>query len=112
MLMDKHHPARTRSRLSVRLSFLAAILCSFLPIRALPAIGLSDAEALRIGKKIWQNECNGTVDDLHVRGLRKNDTAIWRTRTAWGRREIPPTLRLRVRRRAHRTTRDHRSIHR
>jgi hypothetical protein len=64
MLMDKHHPSRTRSRLSVRLSFLAAILCSFLPIRALPAIGLSDAEALRIGKKIWQNECNGTVAGL------------------------------------------------
>jgi hypothetical protein len=62
--MDKHHPSRTRSRLSVRLSFLAAILCSFLPIRALPAIGLSDAEALRIGKKIWQNECNGTVAGL------------------------------------------------
>ena len=64
MLMDKHHPSRTRSRWSVRLSFLAAILCSFLPIRALPAIGLSDAEALRTGKKIWQNECNGTVAGL------------------------------------------------
>lgn len=64
MLMDKHYPSRTRSRLSLRLSFFAAILCSFLPIKALPAIGLSDAEALRIGKKIWQNECNGTVAGL------------------------------------------------
>jgi hypothetical protein len=62
--MDKHHPSRTRSRWFLRLSFLAAMLCSFLPIWALPAINLSDAEALRIGKKIWQNECNGTVAGL------------------------------------------------
>src|SRR5450631_1454364 len=64
MLIDKHHPSRTRNRLSLRLSFFAAILCSFLAIKALSAIGLSDVEALRIGKKIWQNECNGTVAGL------------------------------------------------
>lgn len=28
------------------------------------AVTLSPAEALRIGKKIWQNECNGTVSGL------------------------------------------------
>ena len=36
---------------------------SFAP-NALSAIALSHAEALRIGKKIWQNECNGTVSGL------------------------------------------------
>ena len=29
-----------------------------------PALNLSDADAQRIGKKIWQNECNGTVSGL------------------------------------------------
>jgi hypothetical protein len=64
MLMDKPYPSRTRSRWFFRRSFFATIFCSFLAIKALPAIGLSDAEALRIGKKIWQNECNGTVAGL------------------------------------------------
>jgi len=36
---------------------------SFVP-NAFSAIALSHAEALRIGKKIWQNECNGTVSGL------------------------------------------------
>ncbi|HEV3148995.1 MAG TPA: hypothetical protein VGZ24_10140 [Chthoniobacterales bacterium] len=34
------------------------------PAQALTVIALSHAEALRIGKKIWQNECNGTVAGL------------------------------------------------
>jgi hypothetical protein len=64
MLMDKPYPSRIQSRPLHRLSFLTAILCSFLPIKTVPAISLSDTEALRIGKKIWQNECNGTVAGL------------------------------------------------
>jgi hypothetical protein len=34
------------------------------PLQSSPAITLSRAEALRIGKKIWHNECNGTVSGL------------------------------------------------
>ena len=44
-------------------------LCLLLPStvqigRAATPVHLSDSEALRIGRKIWQNECNGTVAGL------------------------------------------------
>jgi hypothetical protein len=35
-----------------------------LPARPLHAITLSQADVLKIGKKIWQNECNGTIAGL------------------------------------------------
>ena len=41
-----------------------ALLAIWTMSKALSAIALSHAEALRIGKKIWQNECNGTVAGL------------------------------------------------
>jgi hypothetical protein len=41
---------------------LAAVL--FVPWPAPAAISLSHAEAMRIGRKIWQNECSGTVAGL------------------------------------------------
>jgi len=64
MLMDKPYRSRRHS-----LSFLAAVLLAavpdiFITARAFSAITLSSAESLRIGKKIWQNECNGTVAGL------------------------------------------------
>jgi len=40
-----------------------ATLIAFLPT-SLHAITLSHADVLRIGKKIWQNECNGTIAGL------------------------------------------------
>jgi hypothetical protein len=67
-LIDKRGPSRTerRSRFErryflVALVFAALIAC--LP-KPLYAIALSHAEVQRIGKKIWQNECNGTIAGL------------------------------------------------
>jgi hypothetical protein len=67
-LMDKRRPSRTeRHWRSEGWHFLAAlvfgVLIAFLP-RPLHAITLSHADVLRIGKKVWQNECNGTIAGL------------------------------------------------
>ena len=66
--MDKRRPSRTERRsqsegcyLLVALVFAALI--ALLP-QPLHAITLSHADALKIGKKIWQNECNGTIAGL------------------------------------------------
>jgi hypothetical protein len=42
------------------------LLCYLLPIACFGegTIGLSRAEAMRIGRKIWQNECNGSITGL------------------------------------------------
>jgi hypothetical protein len=48
----------------IRPCFFIAVVCGFYPLHAISAIDLSHAEALRIGQKIWQNECNGTVAGL------------------------------------------------
>jgi hypothetical protein len=63
MLMDKPHPSRGQRRWLPSLYF-TGVLCLLLIGQALPAITLSQTEALRIGKRIWQNECNGTVSGL------------------------------------------------
>jgi len=67
-LIDKRCPSRTerrwnsdRSHSSVALVFAALI--ALLP-KPLHAITLSHADVLRIGKKIWQNECSGTIAGL------------------------------------------------
>src|SRR5438132_11912772 len=63
--MDKPHPSRKqqgRARFLASLAF--ACVVATVPAQALAVIALSHAEALRIGKKIWQNECNGTVAGL------------------------------------------------
>ena len=39
-------------------------ICLFLLAGRLLAVNLTHAETLRIGQKIWQNECNGTVSGL------------------------------------------------
>ena len=62
--MDKPRPSRNQNVPIIRFWFLIAVACIFCPIRAFSAIDLSHAEALRIGKKIWKNECNGTVAGL------------------------------------------------
>jgi hypothetical protein len=66
--MDKRRPSRTERRSqSERCFFLVALvfaaLIAFLP-KPLHALTLSHADVLRIGKKIWQNECNGTIAGL------------------------------------------------
>lgn len=67
-LMDKRRPSRTERRWrSEGCYFLAALVFAVL-IASLPrpihAITLSHADILRIGKKVWQNECNGTIAGL------------------------------------------------
>jgi len=42
--------------------WVCAALVAFVPVSR--ASILSDTDALRIGKKIWQNECNGTISGL------------------------------------------------
>src|SRR5205823_13262022 len=67
-LIDKCRPSRTercsqseRSYSSAALVFAALI--ALLP-KPLHATSLSHVDVLKIGKKIWQNECNGTVSGL------------------------------------------------
>src|SRR4030088_158744 len=62
-LMDKPHPSRKQSWPVQGLLFVAPF-CLLISAPALPAIALSQGEALRIGKKIWQNECKGTISGL------------------------------------------------
>jgi hypothetical protein len=61
--MDKPMPSRKQK--GCRTSFFfAAVLLLTTSDRVLSTINLSRTEAMRIGKKIWQNECNGTVSGL------------------------------------------------
>jgi len=67
-LIDKRDPSRTERRPRSKSRFCAvavvfAALIVLLP-RATHAITLSHADVLNIGKKIWQNECNGTIAGL------------------------------------------------
>src|SRR6188472_4367642 len=67
MLMDKRHPSRQRPNplrkrnMWVRVTALATLA---LTSGISHAVTLSDAEAGRIGRKIWQNECGGTIAGL------------------------------------------------
>ena len=67
-LIDKRRPSRTEGRSrSEGCYFLAALIFATLIVlvpKPLHAITLSHADVLRIGKKIWQNECNGTISGL------------------------------------------------
>src|SRR5436190_4525842 len=62
--MDK---ARSSRRLNLGRRYVVvalAVTCLLGVPRIFGAIELSHAEALRIGKKVWQNECKGTVAGL------------------------------------------------
>jgi len=64
-LMDKAYPSRKQKRCArLSTSLLACVLFIGIWPQAFSAITLSHAEALRIGKRIWKNECNGTVAGL------------------------------------------------
>src|SRR6266404_9934087 len=64
-LMDKAYPSRKQKHCARSLaSFPACILFIAISPQVFSAITFSHAEALRIGKRIWQNECNGTVSGL------------------------------------------------
>src|SRR6202011_2213232 len=63
--MEKPRPSTHRKR--AQFFGLVGLFGSFLataPAQIHAAINLSDAEALRIGKKIWQNECHGSIAGL------------------------------------------------
>ena len=62
--MDKRYSSRKQHRRVHFLISLAALGCGVALPQTLPAISLTRSEALTIGKKIWQNECNGTIAGL------------------------------------------------
>jgi hypothetical protein len=63
--MDKRFSSRKHRNRRVRLFGSLIVLASFATgILAFPGVTLSHSEAIKIGKKIWQNECNGTVTGL------------------------------------------------
>lgn len=45
-------------------AFLGCLVSAITPLQTADAITLSPADASRIGKRIWQNECNGTISGL------------------------------------------------
>lgn len=59
--MDKVHPSRWQRRPQ---NWLMAGLVSLVFADTAAGLALSQTEALRIGRKIWQNECNGTIAGL------------------------------------------------
>jgi hypothetical protein len=60
--MDKCPPS-TRSRTGWLLAS-SACFCLIAAAQIHAAVALSNADAMRIGKKVWQNECNGSVAGL------------------------------------------------
>src|SRR5204863_6036271 len=67
-LMDKVDSSRKQNRWqsggSRMLCLLAFLACIAPGVQILAAVALSHGDTLRIGKKIWQNECNGTIAGL------------------------------------------------
>jgi hypothetical protein len=67
-LMDKCRPSRKQHyRLFGRADFTFLVVASGMIVlcpKTVASIGLSHSDALKIGKRVWQNECNGTVSGL------------------------------------------------
>ena len=67
-LIDKRRPSRTERRARSECCYSSAALVFAALIALLPkplhATSLSHIDVLKIGKKIWQNECNGTIAGL------------------------------------------------
>jgi hypothetical protein len=66
--MDKSGPSRNhRGRLFGRTNFTVAVVAigiNGLWPQTIDAITLSRDDALKVGKRVWQNECNGTISGL------------------------------------------------
>jgi hypothetical protein len=60
--MDKRWPST--HRLGLAGCFVACLLSATIRAQTHDAINLSNAEALWIGKRIWQNECHGSITGL------------------------------------------------
>jgi hypothetical protein len=67
-LIDKRRPSRTERRARSERCYPSAALVFAALIALVPkplhATTLSHVDVLKIGKKIWQNECNGTIAGL------------------------------------------------
>src|SRR5437899_8386608 len=67
-LMDKCRSSRKQHHWPFGRSACSVLLAVTLTISLWPhsscAITLSHADVLRIGKRVWQNECNGTISGL------------------------------------------------
>jgi hypothetical protein len=67
-LMDKSRPSRKQlcRRFGRRPFAVASIVMCLIALwpNMVAAITLSQDEALKIGKRVWQNECNGTISGL------------------------------------------------
>jgi hypothetical protein len=68
MVTDKHDTSRiqrsTQERRTQLLVSFAIIVCITIGTRDAIGMTLSRSDTLRIGKRIWQNECNGTIAGL------------------------------------------------
>jgi hypothetical protein len=62
--MDKRYSSRKQHRRAYFLTSLAALACMVALPQTLPAVSFTHSEVLEIGKKIWRNECDGTVAGL------------------------------------------------
>src|SRR6266704_3569946 len=63
--MDKHSSSRKQRNYRIRCIGSLIVLASFVAgTPTLPGVTLSRNEAIKIGKRIWQNECNGTIAGL------------------------------------------------
>src|SRR5437660_9970991 len=67
-LMDKRDSSRKprcrQNRRTRVLLSLAVVTSIYTGLQTLVSVSVSHSDALRIGKRIWQNECNGTVAGL------------------------------------------------
>jgi hypothetical protein len=63
MLMDKAHASRWQ-KMFVNAGCLLGLVWLMNTTSLFAAVALSPSEANRIGRKIWQNECNGTISGL------------------------------------------------
>src|SRR5213596_1725997 len=67
-LMDKRYSSRKqrcpRTRQTRVLLSLSVVACIATWFQTLAGVTLSRIDARRIGKRIWQNECNGTIAGL------------------------------------------------
>jgi len=65
MLMDKRSSSRKQRNYRIHCIGSLIVLASFAAgTPTLPGVTLSRNEAIKIGKRIWQNECNGTITGL------------------------------------------------
>src|SRR5437870_13865370 len=63
--MDKHSSSRKQRNYRIRCIGSLIVLASFAArTPTLPGVTLSRNEAIKIGKRIWRNECNGTITGL------------------------------------------------